>query len=110
MVYALPRLSQIGVSVEEAENDDAYTVKCIPFGKQMVFEYKNEVEAEMYIVLDQDKHLVGAAVYGDDAPDLINILTFIVDGRMTAQELNQHIFAFPGASSSVIDMLKMNML
>ncbi|GEP85100.1 dihydrolipoamide dehydrogenase [Staphylococcus piscifermentans] len=110
VVYALPRLSQIGVSVEEAENDDAYTVKYVPFGKQMVFEYKNEVEAEMYIVLDQDKHLVGAAVYGDDAPDLINILTFIVDGRMTAQELNQHIFAFPGASSGVIDMLKMNML
>jgi len=29
---------------------------------------------------------------------------------MTAEDLNQLIFAFPGASSGVIDLLKMNML
>ena len=32
--------SQIGVSVQEAEQSERYTVKHIPFGKQMVFEYK----------------------------------------------------------------------
>lgn len=110
VVYALPRLSQIGVSVEEAESDDDYVVKHVPFGKQMVFEYKNEVEAEMYIILDKEKHLVGAAIYGDDAADLINILTFIIDGQMTAHDLNQLIFAFPGASSGVIDTLTLNMI
>lgn len=110
VLYSLPRLSQIGVSVQEAEQSERYTVKHIPFGKQMAFEYKNETDAEMYAVLDEEKRLVGADIYGVDAADLINLLVFIINQRMTAQDLNQLIFAFPGASSGVIDMLKVNML
>lgn len=110
VLYSLPRLSQIGVSVQEAEQSERYTVKHIPFGKQMVFEYKNETDAEMYAVLDEEKRLVGTDIYGVDAADLINLLVFIINQRMTAQDLNQLIFAFPGASSGVIDMLKVNML
>lgn len=110
VLYSLPRLSQIGVSVQGAEQNERYTVKHIPFGKQMAFEYKNETDAEMYAVLDEEKRLVGADIYGVDAADLINLLVFIINQRMTAQDLNQLIFAFPGASSGVIDMLKVNML
>ncbi|MDU0422226.1 dihydrolipoyl dehydrogenase family protein [Staphylococcus haemolyticus] len=110
VLYSLPRLSQIGVSVQEAEQNERYTVKHIPFGKRMAFEYKNETDAEMYVVLDEEKRLVGADIYGVDAADLVNLLVFIINQRMTAQDLNQLIFAFPGASSGVIDMLKVNML
>ncbi|MDV9157052.1 NAD(P)/FAD-dependent oxidoreductase [Staphylococcus haemolyticus] len=110
VLYSLPRLSQIGVSVQGAEQNERYTVKHISFGKQMAFEYKNETDAEMYVVLDEEKRLVGADIYGVDAADLVNLLVFIINQRMTAQDLNQLIFAFPGASSGVIDMLKVNML
>ena len=40
---------------------------------------------------------------------LVNLLVFIINQRMT-QDLNQLIFAFPGASSGVIDMLKVNIV
>lgn len=63
VLYSLPRLSQIGVSVQGAEQNERYTVKHIPFGKQMAFEYKNETDAEMYVVLDEEKRLVGADIY-----------------------------------------------
>ena len=98
VLYSLPRLSQIGVTVEDAKENDQYTVKHVPFGKQMVFEYKNETEAEMYIVLDEHKHLVGAEIYADAANDLVNLLVFIINQR------------FPGASTGVIDLLRLNML
>lgn len=52
---------------KKAEQNERYTVKHIPFGKQMVFEYKNETDAEMYVVLDEEKRLVGADIYGVDA-------------------------------------------
>ena len=98
VLYSLPRLAQIGVTVEEAkQNEDQYTIKTIPFGKQLLFEYKNETTAEMDIVLDSQKHLVGAEIYANDAPDLINLLTFIVNKQITAQELNQMVFAFLAA-------------
>ena len=110
VLYSLPRLSQIGVTLEEAKENDQYTVKHVPFGKQMVFEYKNETEAEMYIVLDEHKHLVGAEIYADAANDLVNLLVFIINQRLTAKELSQLIFAFPGASTGVLDLLRLNML
>ncbi|WP_180554454.1 dihydrolipoyl dehydrogenase family protein [Staphylococcus haemolyticus] len=110
VLYSLPRLSQIGVSVQEAEQSERYTVKHIPFGKQMVFEYKNETDAEMYVVLDEEKRLVGADIYGVDAADLVYLLVFIINQRITAQDLNKLIFAFTSASSGVIDFLKVNML
>lgn len=110
VLYSLPRLSQIGVTVKEAEDNEAYTIKDIPFGKQMVFEYKNEIEAEMTIILNADKQLVGAEIYADDAANLINLLTFIVNQKLTAKDLNQLIFAFPGSSSGVLDLLKVAMM
>ncbi|MGC7825561.1 dihydrolipoyl dehydrogenase family protein [Staphylococcus epidermidis] len=110
VLYTLPRLSNIGVSVDEANDSENYKVIDVPFGKQMVFEYKNEIEAEMTIVLNHNKQLVGAAIYADDAPDLVNLLTFIVNQKLTAEDLNQMIFAFPGSSSGVIDQLKLAML
>ena len=42
------------VLVFKKEQNERYTVKHIPFGKQMVFEYKNETDAEMYVVLDEE--------------------------------------------------------
>ncbi|MCE5097214.1 dihydrolipoyl dehydrogenase family protein [Staphylococcus devriesei] len=110
VLYSLPRLSQIGVTVAEAEKDERYTVKHIPFGKQMVFEYKNETDAEMYIVLDKNKRLVGAEIYAIDAPDQVNLLVFIINQKLTAQDLNSLVFAFPGSSSGVLDLLKANMM
>ena len=81
----------------------------MPFGKQMVFEYKNETEAEMYIVLDEHKHLVGAEIYADAANDLVNLLVFIINQRLTAKELSQLIL-LSQALQQAIDLLRLNML
>ncbi|MFO3689615.1 dihydrolipoyl dehydrogenase family protein [Staphylococcus felis] len=110
VLYTLPRLANIGVSIEEAIQNDKYRVVDIPFGQRMAFEYKNETDAQMTIALDEANHLVGAAIYADDAADLINILVFIINQKLQAQDLNQMIFAFPGASSGVIDLLKEAMM
>lgn len=76
----------------------------------MIFEYKNETESEMTIVLNADKQLVGAEIYADDATNLINLLTFIVNQKLTSKDLNQLIFAFLGSSSGVLDLLKVTMM
>ena len=40
----------------------------------------------------------------------MNLLVFIINNKMTVQELSQNIFAFLGASSGVIDLLKIAMM
>ncbi|WP_412989339.1 dihydrolipoyl dehydrogenase family protein [Pediococcus siamensis] len=105
VVYGLPRIAQVGVSPEEANGSDGYHVQAVPYGKQLLFQYKNEVEAEMKLVFDQDNYLVGASIYGEDAPELINLITFIIEGHLTANDLDQKIFAFPSASIGIISII-----
>ena len=63
----------------------------------MVFEYKNETDAEMYVVLDEEKRLVGADIYGVDANgDLVNLLVFIINQRMTKTRFKSINLCFPG--------------
>lgn len=109
VAYTLPRLSQVGMPISEAE-DKGYKIKTIKFGEYMRFEYKNELDAEMVIALDKKNHVAGAAIFGHNAADLINIMTFIVEKELSAKDLNLMIFAFPSESSGILDLLKIEML
>lgn len=106
IVFTLPRLAETGVTVAEAEADAAqYRVERITYGRNMLFQTKNEPEAELTIIIDSKNKLVGAAIYGDDAPDLINILSLIINQHLSAEELSQMIFAFPSASIGVLSLI-----
>lgn len=105
VVFSLPRLAQIGVTTREAEASDKYHTQVVPYGKQLLFQYKNEVDAELTLILDHDNYLVGANIYGNDAPDLINLITMIIDDHLSATALDQMIFAFPSSSIGVISLI-----
>lgn len=110
VVFTLPRIAQTGMSIAAAQKDTAhYQIQTIPYGQQMRFETKNESHAEMTIVTDQKHRLVGATIYGNDAQDLINTLTLIIDQQLTADQLDQMIFTFPGASAAILDLLRVAM-
>ncbi|MGG5317777.1 dihydrolipoyl dehydrogenase family protein [Enterococcus sp. AZ072] len=105
VVYTLPRIAQVGVSQKEAQESDRYHTATLTYGKMFVFETKNETEAEATIVLDEENYLVGADVYSNDAADLINLFTLVINQRMTASQLNQMIFAFPTVSIALIQLM-----
>lgn len=106
VVFTMPRLAQVGVTVDEAKADpETYHTQVMPFGQQLAFEFKLALDAEATLVFDKAGYLVGASLYADDADDLINLLTLIINGHMTAQQLRQQIFAFPSATSGLIDLL-----
>jgi len=102
----LPRIAQVGVSVDAAKKDpEHYDVVTIPYGKTLLFEAKNEVYAEFTFVFDKEHNLVGAAFISDDAGMFVDIITLIINKKMTKEELNQMIFAFPTESYGLISMV-----
>lgn len=106
VVFTMPRIAQVGVTPSAAAKDsDHYRTQVIPFGQQLAFEYKHALDAEMTLVFDHDGYLSGASVYADDAEELINLLTLIINGHYTSTQLQQQIFAFPSANSGIIDLL-----
>ena len=106
LVFTLPRIAQVGVSVDAAKKDpEHYDVVTIPYGKTLLFEAKNEVYAEFTFVFDKEHNLVGAAFISDDAGMFVDIITLIINKKMTKEELNQMIFAFPTESYGLISMV-----
>lgn len=105
VLFSLPRIARVGLSAAEAAGNTDYHIVHLPYGKLFNFEYKNENDAEMTVVLDATNHLVGADIYGMDAPDLVNVLVLVIDQRLTAAELSKMIFAFPTPVQGIIDAL-----
>lgn len=106
VVFTLPRIAQVGISeLEIKEKEDQYLIKTIPYGSRLRFQTKNEPEAEATLIFDQDSYLVGASVYGDEAPELINFLAIIIGQKLTQSELNKQIFAFPSQTIGLLSML-----
>ncbi|AQW20651.1 pyridine nucleotide-disulfide oxidoreductase [Lentilactobacillus curieae] len=111
VVFTLPRIANVGVSSVSALNDDNLVVEKIEYGKQMLFQSKNEVDAEITVVIDRaTKTLVGAEAYGNEAADLLNFLTLVINKQISASELNQMIFAFPSTTSGIVSLLVTKMM
>lgn len=103
VVFTLPRISQVGVTVKEAEeNPDKYRIVEIPFGKAGLFWAKNEVEADFTFIFDTNNDLVGAAFYGSEAGSYIDLTTLIINQKLTQRDLKRMIFAFPTESDALI--------
>lgn len=106
LVFTLPRIAQVGVSLAEAEKEpDKYRVETIPYGKTMLFDTKNDEEAEFAFIFDKENYLVGAVFYGDEGASLVNFVTFVINQKITGKELDKMIFAFPAQSYGVYSML-----
>lgn len=107
VVFTLPRLAQVGVTIAEAEaNPEQYKIVDIPFGKQLKFQTKLEAEAHFTLIVGSDKTLKGAALLGHEAGEMINLLTLIINQKLTAKDLNRMIFAFPAMTNGLLGALK----
>ncbi len=106
VVFTLPRIAAVGVSVNEAVKDpDKYTVQKITYGQMLAFEYRNETDAEATVIFDKDKYPVGTELYGDLAGEMINILAMVINGRMTMEMMMGTIWAFPTQADGLTEML-----
>ena len=103
LVFTLPRIAQVGVGIDEAKAaPGAYRVEEVPFGGTMAWLNKAERDAHMTLVFDKRNHLVGAAVYSDDAGSYIDMLTIIINQKLGAKELGGMIFSFPTPTYGLI--------
>ena len=107
LVFTFPRIAQVGISLEEARaNSEAYSIVEVPFGQQLKFQTKLEDEAHITFIVNKDKELVGASLLGNEAGEMINLITLIINQKLKLQDLNQMIFAFPGTTSGLLNALK----
>ena len=108
IAFTLPRLAEVGLPITKAkEEPDKYQITKTPYGQG--FDTKHDSDAELTLAFNkQTKQVVGAALYGEDASYLINILTFVIDKGLTSDDLDQLIFGFPDVSYSILGSVDPN--
>lgn len=100
VVFTLPRIATVGVTATYAlEHPDEYDVHRIQYGKSYSIELKNETTAELTAVTDKDLNIVGAEIYSSEAENLANIFAFIINKKISLEELDYMIYAFPSSTS-----------
>lgn len=106
LVFTLPRIAQVGVSRKEAEKSPGeYRVEELPIGQTMSWLNKNQRDEHITYIFDKKNHLVGAAVYSDDAGSYIDVLTIIINEKLGVKELGRMIFSFPTPTYGLVSTL-----
>lgn len=106
IAFTLPRIAQIGVSPEEAKQSEGYKVKPVELGKQWDFAGRGDTDAHMTLVFDGEGLLVGASVYSREALDVINALTPVITLKLTAEQADRLVYAFPSFESTIAGLLR----
>ncbi len=99
VAYTIPRIATVGVPAFVAEEMDEYEVHRIQYGKSYSLELKNDRTAEAKVIVDKDKQIVGAEIIAADAENVANMFTFIINQKISLEELDHMIYAFPSSSS-----------
>ena len=99
VVYTIPRIATVGVPAYIAEGSDEYDVHRIQYGRAYSIELKNDFTAEVKVIVDKDLNIVGAEIYAADAENVANMFAFIINKKISLEELDYMIYAFPSSSS-----------
>ena len=99
VAYTIPRIATVGVPAYIAGESDEYEVHTIRYGNSYSIELKNDLTAEAKVIVDRDLNIVGAEIYAADAENVANMFAFIINKKITLDELDWMIYAFPSSSS-----------
>ena len=99
VAYTIPRIATVGIPAYVADESDEYEVHTIKYGKAYSAVLKNDMTAEAKVIVDKDLQIVGAEIYAADAENVANMFAFIINKKITLEELDYMIYTFPSSSS-----------
>ena len=99
VAYTIPRIATVGIPAYIANESEEYEVHTIKYGKSYSLELKNDLTAEAKVIVDKDLQIVGAEIYSAEAENVANMFAFIINRKITLEELDYMIYAFPSSSS-----------
>ena len=106
LVFTLPRIAQVGVTIDEAEKcPEQYKVISIPYGVQNEWIDNHELDIDMTFIIDKEGLLAGAAIYGSEAGTWLDFLTLVINKKISGEELRNMIFAFPTQTYMIVSAL-----
>ncbi|ALS36078.1 glutathione reductase (NADPH) [Enterococcus rotai] len=102
IIFSSPKLAQVGLVDEAMSADDRYKQQTIDLSQWFTYKHLNEPLVKAKIITDQVTGLlVGATVLGNEADQLINLFTMMINQNVTASKVNEMIMLYPTVSSDL---------
>ncbi|UQS84624.1 NAD(P)/FAD-dependent oxidoreductase [Apilactobacillus apisilvae] len=95
VVFTSPRISQMGVSVDEAAASDQYTIEKHEMARSWFRQATKEKIAENAYIFDQEHRLVGFTEISDQADNAIDTIVPAVNMHMNEEEIERNVHLFP---------------
>ena len=99
VAYTIPRIATVGIPAYVAEQSDEYEVHTIRYGRSYAPVLKNDIGAEAKVIVDRNLQIVGAEILAADAENVANMFAFIINKKISLEELDNMIYTFPSSSS-----------
>ncbi|RYE36527.1 MAG: dihydrolipoyl dehydrogenase [Sphingobacteriaceae bacterium] len=102
-MFTDPQLGRIGLSESEAREQGLdILVAHLPMARAGRARESNETKGFMKAVVDaKTNQILGATVLGYEGGEIMSVLQVAMQGKITAQELRENIFAHPTLSESI---------
>lgn len=104
LVFTLPRIGQVGVNTNNAK-ELGYRVEEVEIGKTMAWANKNDVDEHLTFVFNKKNELVGASILSENAGEYLDLLTIVINQKLTARDLAKMIFSFPTSTYGLMSSL-----
>ncbi|OTN89290.1 hypothetical protein A5819_001782 [Enterococcus sp. 7E2_DIV0204] len=102
IIFSSPKLAQVGLADEAMLADDRYKQQTIDLSQWFTYKHLNEPLVKAKIITDKVTGLlVGATVLGNEADQLINLFTMMINQHLTASKVNEMIMLYPTVSSDL---------
>ncbi|GEK90924.1 dihydrolipoyl dehydrogenase family protein [Alkalibacterium kapii] len=103
IVFTSPKLAKVGVSVEEAESDkNNYKIRELDATDFFTYLRKNEPVSKVKVVIDDEKkQVVGATCINNEADELINYFSILINKKVKIEDLSDIVFAYPSTASDL---------
>ncbi|WP_423189499.1 dihydrolipoyl dehydrogenase family protein [Alkalibacterium sp. f15] len=103
IVFSSPKLAQVGVTVEEAKNNkNKYDISDLDATTWFSYRRTNEPVSKAKMIIDKESGLLmGATCLNDEADELINYFSLLIDRKITATDLADMVFAYPAIASDI---------
>ena len=103
IVFTSPKLAQVGITAAEARDSSAnYDVSVVDATKWFSYRRLNEPVSKAKIITDKESgQLVGATCMNNEADQLINYFSLLIDKKMKPADLSDIPFTYPTIASDL---------
>lgn len=102
IIFSSPKLAQVGLKEDDALDNEKYKQQTVDLSQWFTYKHLNEPLVKAKIITDKETGLlVGATVLGNEADQLINLFTLMINQKMTSDKINEMIMLYPTVSSDL---------